>query len=1186
MPFLQDILQRVRSTYEDERRRQAEEDEKRRQALVALLEKVRPAVGGAARAGLFGPLPPLAAKVTEKLPKTTLPISHFMAGVSPLPVEQIALGEKLPEREKYTPYRAAGGAVGALASGAPVKTLPMTAGIGGVLGGGMTAVANLLGKRKATEDILGGIKRGALTGLETAPTQRATITAVGSLAKGIPALKPLTEAGIKAAQPTATQTLPQALKSIGQAGLRRMARAAILETPVEGLTYGFKDKKEGQQLLDSIVEQTVNNAIFNVGFAGVQTALDTKTLAPIIKRSAGEALATYKALPAGVRQAGFAKIPGQVGEAKMPEDVERKLLAEFEDLMQGATRDKYGDYAGDVNRLVKTVRIAGEKTSKKTGELFREHVPSPDKTRMASDEIADALGMTENELMSEVTEMAGIVGGGTKARQILKTPKTKIGKQLKSWWEKLSPEHKVSLDWRNKPLAVSAEATPKTLERIEKAEAKAFLKTEKQTYAKWSKAARTDQLTLPQAVNKAAKEVGKATDASIKNRLEEETAKVYFPRWRTPEYVLDKMGLKDKVYTPLKQGQGEVSKELKGHTKQVNAWWKRVKGINGSSENIFNYLDGEDVTLSEPELGVAKEIRTYLLDWADRLELSPEKRITNYITHIFEPDFVGGKRIFPAELARILDFVTPNKEFNPFLEERLGAKGYKRDVFEALDAYAYRGARKLYLDKPLAGAAATIKDMPAQAAIYVDRLLKNFKGRPSEFEKSIEQDVLRALPPEVRQTLGARPVNRLVRGVTGAGYRGMLGFNLVSPIRNLTQVVNTISELGVEKTAKGYMQLLSKGTEELVENGVLDDMIIADYKSQNFRGALQKADKALFFLFDLSEKINRGSTYYAAKSGFLEQGLSEGAAVEAAKEAVRKTQFAYGKLDLPLALQTPLGKMGFQFGTFKFKQAELVGGWLKQKEGKKLARYVLSSLATYWALGDLLGVDWHDAFTRNIFPSLGPIPEALLGAKEVLEAPEGEKKWKAKKLGRQLTSMVIPGGVQARRTLEGAKALMAGGSYTPTGKLRFPIEPKDAPRVLTAGQWSLPQAKTYVESGFRTGDEDVAKMYEVSGELQGTRKEILDLIINGKEDKARKLAKKSGVGPTKREVESAVKRKMIVLIRTGKEKEAKKLYNKFGVTPSVKEVEQGRGAQLERMYEALPKSTRPAFIEQYKSLFP
>jgi len=274
------------------------------------------AFGTVAREGFFGPLPQAAYHITQKFPQTTLPISHFMAGLAgPIPAEKIALGQRLPEREKYAPYRAAGGATSALITGGP-KTALSAGLMGGGLGALSTAAVNIAQKKPITKELGRGIKTGALYGLETAPTYVLTGNLVEAMAKTVPLFRPLTEKGIAKTLPQGTQTIGTWLNNLGKTGLKRIVKATLIETPIEGMTYGIKDQKEKQKLVDSIAEQTAENFIYNVGFAGVNTLWDARTITPIVKKSIDDAIQGYRALPREVREGGYIKI-GKEPEGKI-----------------------------------------------------------------------------------------------------------------------------------------------------------------------------------------------------------------------------------------------------------------------------------------------------------------------------------------------------------------------------------------------------------------------------------------------------------------------------------------------------------------------------------------------------------------------------------------------------------------------------------------------------------------------------------------------------------------------------------------------------------------------------------------------------------------------------------------------------------------------------------------------------
>lgn len=297
-------------------------------------------------------------------------------------------------------------------------------------------------------------------------------------------------------------------------------------------------------------------------------------------------------------------------------------------------------------------------------------------------------------------------------------------------------------------------------------------------------------------------------------------------------------------------------------------------------------------------------------------------------------------------------------------------------------------------------------------------------------------------------------------------YRGALGLNVSSALKNLTQVVNTFAEEGPKATMKGYLSLFNPSSlSEIEKKNLLSEMITAEYRNKPVRNAIEKADKVLFVLFDLAERINRGAAYFASKSNALQQGLSEDEAVKTALSQVRRTQFSYSKVDMPLVLQNPVLKSGFQFSTFPIKQAELIGGYVKNKEYEKLARYVMASLGITWAVGDYLGLDWKDAILRNVMPGLGPLADIASSGIEWATAKSEQKQEEAKKDFLKTGKLVIPAGLQTTKTLEGVKAYEQGFSKTESGRTRYRIEqtPSNFLKSIIFGQYSLPEAKKYFD---------------------------------------------------------------------------------------------------------------------------
>jgi len=100
-----------------------------------------------------------------------------------------------------------------------------------------------------------------------------------------------------------------------------------------------------------------------------------------------------------------------------PEQIEEQealMLAEAREEIKEA--NKYNNHNDELIKFKNFLRIAGEKKSKETGELFREHIPEA-VFGISSDEVASDLGISENELMEDLTD--GISINSPQAKTII-----------------------------------------------------------------------------------------------------------------------------------------------------------------------------------------------------------------------------------------------------------------------------------------------------------------------------------------------------------------------------------------------------------------------------------------------------------------------------------------------------------------------------------------------------------------------------------------------------------------------------------------------------------------------------------------------------------------------------------------------------------------------------------------------
>lgn len=536
---------------------------------------------------------------------------------------------------------------------------------------------------------------------------------------------------------------------------------------------------------------------------------------------------------------------------------------------------------------------------------------------------------------------------------------------------------------------------------------------------------------------------------------------------RTPDRVLEKIGFA-RESKMVREGYERYVKELPKNIDRVTAWSKRVP--KESAKTIFQYLDGEDVKLSPSELEVAGEIKTWLAEWATRLKLPKDKTITNYITHIFDKELVAKE--FDEDLAKIITDRIPGSVYDPFLLSRLGKKGYKQDVWQALDAYVKRATRKVNMDDALAaiqekaGTTLDMSNIESSQFKYIQRYVSGVNMRPTELDNIIDNGIKSA----VGYRFGQRPVTHLTKLLRQLTYRGMLGVNPGSALRNLSQGINTYAVLGEKYTAIGYAKLLSPNAlREAAEEGVFAPGFIQDRNLSSTKKAMEKIDKGLFAFFELAERINRGAAYFGAKSQALAKGKSPQEAIDYAKSVVRKTQFSFGSIDTPVGLQSDIAKTAFQFQNFTLKQSEFLIEMAKDKNFIGLLRYALAGMTFVYTIGQAFGMEPEDlvpSFRLGAPPSLKlpvEVTKAALNTPDRYGQPRDLKK-KATDVANSSVGL-IPGGTQIKKSLQGLKAYRAGKDVTPSGRTRFEV-PQDLEHFLQSilfGKYSTPEGQEYIE---------------------------------------------------------------------------------------------------------------------------
>lgn len=628
---------------------------------------------------------------------------------------------------------------------------------------------------------------------------------------------------------------------------------------------------------------------------------------------------------------------------------------------------------------------------------------------------------------------------------------------------------------------------------------------------------------------------------------------------RTPELILKKIGL-EKEGDFLRSQYNKYEKELPKNIEKITQWAKRAS--KNGNRPIFRWLDGEAIDLLPQDKEIAIEIKAWLEQWADRLGLPKDDRIAYYITHIFDNELVTKE--FPEELAKIIDNKLPSEVYDPFLQKRLGKLGYKQDTWAALDAYAKRATRKVHMDPALERVKKAGEKLEKSQLEFVQEYVNGINMRPGKWENLIDNGIKQLFG----YRFGARPTLSITSFFRKMTYRAMLGLNPASALKNISQGINTYAVLGEKYTTLGYIKLFNKGAKaELEAEGILNAGFIEDRALSATKKFWEKFDKVIFYLFEKAEHINRGAAYFGAKSQGIAKGMTEREAINYAKKIVRKTQFAFGKIDTPLVLSGPIGKTVGQFQSFSIKQTEFLLDMIrKAAKGEErakniigLLRYAMAGIVFVYTIGKAFNMKISD-----LVPKIPFIQEGKFGTPPSIKFPielgkaifntpdkygnDRDLGQKAKDVGNTLWG-IVPGGIQAKKTIQGYKALKDGKATDASGRSQYDVggtPAKDA-QALIFGKYAGQGAQDYYENDMTyaeatlknlmaspTAAEDFIKMIEENPALADQVVKAFDKQALGITEKDQKLLN-MGVATKQRAKEVA---RQINKLNTPEEKQA------------------------------------------------
>lgn len=466
------------------------------------------------------------------------------------------------------------------------------------------------------------------------------------------------------------------------------------------------------------------------------------------------------------------------------------------------------------------------------------------------------------------------------------------------------------------------------------------------------------------------------------------------------------------------------------------------------------------------------------------------------------------------------DMIPRNVRFR-FFETRKGKHGYSFDAVKAYQTYLSGIARKMFDEGAIREASQMFPDLNPELKPYAKWYLRHFSG------------------------MDRSKGDALAGTISGLQWMRTLGLNPRSALANLSQRINTVVEVGVGIAAKAEKMAMTKEGRDLFDStGIAREVPQVLFEGGQLPPGLEKLRMISGWLFNRVEIANRR---HAFLSGYLQaesMGMGRDAAIKHGVDIAHKTQFRYGRIGMPKAMTTPMGKVGLQFMSYPIKQIELIVDWAKH-DPVKLLKYLAMAEGINMTLQRAFNMDLSNALGIGI--TWGEVIEALRSATKA----DWRAMWRHTRLSLAVGGGLLPSGLSptvssavkvASSFSEGKGLATLAKELTPimatrTSQLIKGVSNKDArgtypvyndrgePTVRLTGPQLVQRTigpRTFTETSKVLTDRRARLLEE---ERTSVKHEILDLLTDGKYKDARDVMRKYGVVPSDQEINNAFMRK-------------------------------------------------------------
>lgn len=608
---------------------------------------------------------------------------------------------------------------------------------------------------------------------------------------------------------------------------------------------------------------------------------------------------------------------------------------------------------------------------------------------------------------------------------------------------------------------------------------------------------------------------------------------------------------------------------------RIRQWDELLGKSDKARTKVFDALDSGDVSkLTDNELTVYRDAREYFGEMADAIGIDPEGRISNYVPHLIKnqtgkeaaaldqtiqmlkygKDAKGNplsstvRRNLTAQLSgldpatmRYLDLNTSYQFKNGFLEKRTGATNFQKNLMSVVNLYDTLGARKVYLEPTMQDIAKTVADkgngFSAAQQRYVTDLFNNLRGtNKSELQTALDGMINRILP--VPDASG-----KLLRGFRRLTNAGLMGGSVSTALKNTQAFVNIVAKVkpkdlpsAIIKAGKS-LRADSAEWRELYQAGVMDasfSNFIRDISHQGgtkLQRGIDKAEVPLWTMMRNVDQLGRATAYFAKRDSYLAKigkTLDNATpdelrmAMKEGRVGARDTSFEFTPLDVPVALDSDMGKLALQMQSWNLQQANFIknlfhghedslftNGKINAKGAYSLMAFLAGTAGFYYTVGEVTGMKPEDLvpfgsdFTQGQMPQ-SPIMNLLgiggdarnPGLYQIATASDDERGSIANKVGSKFLTNLIPGSAQFQRTTKGLQASEEGVSRNAAGNIQFVQDTDMGSQLRSAvfGKYTTDAGHEWVTSGFPTLSDSQTSTVDGLGS-QESKKKAADFFI-------------------------------------------------------------------------------------------